>query len=175
MTITVKNRKDINNKELNTSVHDACFYSLKTTYTNGKYYYDFMASDGYEQKEAFLFCFTGVTSCIYTGENHSYLIGGSINSWYSLPSYPANELASWSLTENELKELEQHGAWKTNSIRKNIKMWEHEYSGQLESLEKLFKKPGSPEKLFKVVFFLSTPAFLEIECEKLVFKRTKLG
>lgn len=161
MIITYENRNAINNSELSANVHDACFYSFETRYTNGKYYYIFTASDGYEPEKELRFCFTGVTSCIYTGENHSYILGGYINSWYTLPSYPYSELASDSLTGDEIKELEQHGAWKINNIRKNIRIWEHEYCGQLKSVE----------KLFKVVFFLSTPAFLEIECEKLMIEK----
>lgn len=162
MIITFENRKQINNKELNALIHDACFYSFMTTYSNGKYSYDYRASVGCEPEEL-SFSFSGVTSCIYSGENRSFILGSNVNCWYSLPSYPYNALPSDSLTKEEIKELEQHGAWKYNNVRKNIKIWEHEYCCQHEN----------DEKLFKVVFFLSTPAFLEIECEKLVFKRTK--
>lgn len=98
---------------------------------------------------------------MYTGENYSDVLGSYVNSWYSLPSYPYGSLASDSLTKNEITELDQHGIWKNNNIRKNIRVWEHE----------LHFLPKNTLKLFKTVFFFSTPAFLEIECEKLVFEK----
>ncbi len=105
--------------------------------------------------------FSGVTSCIFTGENRTSLLGESINSWYSLPSYPYGALATTFLTKEEMEELNQHGIYKNNNIRKNIRIWEHTYN----------ISPEKTEKLFKVVFFFSTPAFLEIECEKLLVEK----
>ena len=65
------------------------------------------------------------------------------------------------LTKEEMEELNQHGIYKNNNIRKNIRIWEHTYN----------ISPEKTEKLFKVVFFFSTPAFLEIECEKLLVEK----
>mgnify|MGYP003438688927 CR=1 FL=1 len=53
------------------------------------------------------------------------------------------------------------GIYKNNNIRKNIRIWEHTYN----------ISPEKTEKLFKVVFFFSTPAFLEIEREKLLVEK----
>ena len=163
MTFTYKNRKDINREELVTLVHDACFESFTTAYENGKYCYELRANIRGEWEEKYVFHFEGVSSCLYTGENHSYILGGAINCWYSLPGSSYNGLDWDSLTGDEMREWEQHGTWKINNIRRNIRLWEHEYSAL----------PESTEKSFKVVFFLSTPAFLEVECEELLFEKIK--
>ena len=159
MVITCENRCFINGNELN--VHDTCFYSIETKYIDGKYYYTFKANAKRKLEEEILFIFSGVTSCIFTGENHTSLLGESINSWYSLPSYPYGALATAFLTKEEMEELNQHGIYKNNNIRKNIRIWEHTSN----------ISPEKSEKLFKVVFFFSTPAFLEIECEKLLVEK----
>ena len=159
MIITAENRNIIKKNEIN--IHDACFYSFEIKYTDEKYYYTLKAHDEWNLEEEFLFVFSGVSSCMYTGENYSDVLGSYVNSWYSLPSYPYGSLASDSLTKNEITELDQHGIWKNSNIRKNIRVWEHE----------LHSIPKNTLKLFKTVFFFSTPAFLEIECEKLVFEK----
>ena len=78
MVITCENRCFINGNELN--VHDTCFYSIETKYIDGKYYYTFKANAKRKLEEEILFIFSGVTSCIFTGENHTSLLGESINS-----------------------------------------------------------------------------------------------
>lgn len=159
MVITNENRHCINDKEL--SIHDACFYSFETKFIDGKYHYTFKANDEWRPEEEFLFIFSGVTSCIYTGENHPYILGSSVNSWYSLPSHPYGTLASISLEKEEAEELDQHGIYKNSNIRKNIFVWEREYKSCIENTA----------KPFKVVFFFPTPSFLEVECEKMVFEK----
>jgi len=159
MVITYENRGFINGNELD--IHDACFYSIETKFIDGKYRYTFKANSEWTSEKKILFVFSGVTSCIFTGENYTNLLGKSINSWYSLPSYPYGTLADTLLTKEEMEELNQHGIYKNNNIRKNIRIWEQSYNICLEKTE----------KLFKVVFFFSTPAFLEIECEKLLVEK----
>ena len=159
MIITAENRRTINENGIN--VHDACFYSFETKCVDEKYVYTFKAHDEWKPEEEFLFVFSGVTSCVYTGENHSYILGSYVNSWYSLPSYPYESLASDSLTKDENEELNQHGAWKNSFVRKNIRVWEHE----------IYTHPNNTANLYKVIFVLSTPAILEIECEELVVEK----
>ena len=159
MVITAENRRIINENAIN--VHDACFYLFETKCINEKYYYTFKASDEWKPEEEFLFVFSGVTACVYTGERHSYILGSYVNSWHTLPSFPYGALASASLTKDEIEELDQHGAWKNSYVRKSIRVWEHE----------LYCRPNSQAMLFKVVFCLSTPAVLEIECEKLAVEK----
>ena len=162
LIIIAENRRTMNENGI--SVHDACFYSFETKCVDGKYVYTFKAHDEWKPEEEYLFIFSGVSSCVYAGENHSYILGSYVNSWYSLPSYPYESLASESLTKDENVELNQHGAWKNSFVRKEIRVWEHE----------IYTRPNNTAKLFKVVFALSTPAILEIECEELAVEKRSL-
>jgi len=159
MIITNDNRKSINNKEQ--SIHDAFFYLFENKYVDGKYYYTLRADGGWKHEEEFILVFSGVTSCKYIGERHSNILGNRVNSWYSLPSYPYGSLASDTLSKKEIEEIEMHGIYKNYNIRDKICVWEHELSGS----------SVSTDKLFRIVFFFPTPAFLEIECETLEFDK----
>jgi len=159
MIVTAENRRTINENDI--SVHDACFYSFKVECVDEKYVYTFKAHDEWKPEEEFLFIFSCVTSCLYTGENHSSILGCYVNSWYSLPSHHPNTLTFNSLTKDENEEINQHGIWKNNNIRKNIRIWEHE----------IYTQPNNESQLFKIVFHFSTPAFLEIECEELIVEK----
>ena len=161
MIVTAENRKDVSDDVLN--VHDAEFYSIEVKCLNDRYTYTFKAHDEWRTEEEFLFIFMGVYSCRYLGERLSYLLGSNAHGWYSLPCYPSRQGPSLpsDMTEDEWEELNNHAIYQKKNIRENIRFWEHE----------LF--PAKPtEKLFKVVFFLSTgPGYLEIECEKLIAEK----
>ena len=148
------NRRMIDDNELD--VHDARIFSIEKSLIDGMFLYTLKANKE-EETEDFIFNFSGVTSCLFTGENHIRVLGESINSWYSLPSYPYDGLPASFLTKDELEELNQHGIYKNDNIRKNIRILEQDQNTYV----------GKPGILFKVVFFFSLPAFLEIECENM--------